>query len=306
MNGTVGTIEKIDQGVLTVLLDKKHITVNTSFYNHIDHGYAATIHKSQGITVDRSYILASPFLDSHSTYVGMTRHREQVDLFWSNDEFANERELFRVLGRDRSKDVTLDYIEEPNYAQELKDIAATPIEKVKAEISKLLWNNKTPAEKRVAEFLSEYGPLKAEHEIAKDWYRVSTEESLRARLDKCLDDISKDKEAMGLIYEQNRELFKEIEHFQTPEKKATNFIREYELSKERYEFAINEDRPDDARLIREKFNKSMDSISGDKRAMELIQKRDKELFTKIEQHTRQQDQQQQRQLERVLEREMER
>ncbi|WP_081455395.1 hypothetical protein [Roseibium aggregatum] len=34
--------------------------------------YATTIHKSQGATVDRAYVLASATMDRHLTYVAMT------------------------------------------------------------------------------------------------------------------------------------------------------------------------------------------------------------------------------------------
>jgi len=102
---------------LTISLDRenagsaepKRITVDLKQYNHLDYGYAATIHKAQGVTVDRSYVLASKGMDSHLAYVGMSRHRESADLFWSREEFANERVLAQSLNRERHKDVTLDY-----------------------------------------------------------------------------------------------------------------------------------------------------------------------------------------------------
>jgi Ti-type conjugative transfer relaxase TraA len=116
MNGTLGTIEKIDHNNITVRLDKdlensnsRAIQVDLNLYNHLEHGYAATIHKAQGVTVDRSYVLASKYMDSHSSYVALSRHRESTDLFWGKDEFTNQRALSQSLGRDRSKDVTLDY-----------------------------------------------------------------------------------------------------------------------------------------------------------------------------------------------------
>ncbi|MCE8509722.1 hypothetical protein KBY28_14830 [Ruegeria pomeroyi] len=43
--------------------------------------YAVTIHKSQGATVEQSYVLASHTLDNPLTYVALTRHRREMKLF---------------------------------------------------------------------------------------------------------------------------------------------------------------------------------------------------------------------------------
>ncbi len=117
-NGTLGTIERVQGNMLTVQLDKSHgqktprtVTFSMERYDTIDHGYAATIHKSQGVTVDRAYLLASKYMDSHATYVGLSRHRESADVFYGRDEFAHERALANALGKERSKDVTLDYVQ---------------------------------------------------------------------------------------------------------------------------------------------------------------------------------------------------
>ena len=119
-NGTLGTIERIEGAMLTVQLDKSEgqkmprtITFSTERYNQLDHGYAATIHKSQGVTVDRAYILASKYMDGHATYVGMSRHRESVDVFYSREEFVNEQALATSLSRERTKDISLDYQQDP-------------------------------------------------------------------------------------------------------------------------------------------------------------------------------------------------
>jgi len=118
MNGTLGSVQSIDGKHITIALDKKDasskepsrtVTIHLDQYNHITHGYAATIHKAQGVTVDRSYILASKYMDRHATYVASTRHRNSADLFYSREVFANERELTQALGRERSKDVSIDY-----------------------------------------------------------------------------------------------------------------------------------------------------------------------------------------------------
>ena len=95
---------------LTVRLDDgRSVGFDVKDYGHIDHGYAATVHKSQGVTVDRTHVLATSHMDRHAAYVGLSRHRERVDLHWSADEVGSRERLARVLGRERLKDTSLDY-----------------------------------------------------------------------------------------------------------------------------------------------------------------------------------------------------
>jgi Ti-type conjugative transfer relaxase TraA len=111
-NGTLGTLERIDGAALTVRLDgadRREVQFDLKDYAQIDHGYASTIHKSQGVTVDHGHLLASDGLDRHAAYVGMSRHRETLAVHYGADEFKDRAQLNRTLGRERAKDTTLDY-----------------------------------------------------------------------------------------------------------------------------------------------------------------------------------------------------
>lgn len=90
-NGTLGTVEKAAPDRLAVRLDDgRRITVDLKSYAHVDHGYAATVHKTQGMTVDRTHILATPGLDAHASYVALSRHRQGTALHYGRDDFADE------------------------------------------------------------------------------------------------------------------------------------------------------------------------------------------------------------------------
>ncbi|CAN5216164.1 Ti-type conjugative transfer relaxase TraA [soil metagenome] len=131
-NGSLGTLEVIHGNTFTVRLDSQdktiegcRITFNLDDYAHIDHGYAATIHKAQGSTVDRTLVLASHYFDRHLTYVALTRHRQSVDIYWSEEAFKTEANLIKKLARENSKDITLDYtkrrgITPPSLKSEIK------------------------------------------------------------------------------------------------------------------------------------------------------------------------------------------
>lgn len=126
-NGTLGTIESVKDGQMVVRLDEgdikdinddRRVIVDIDRYNHLEHGYAGTVYKAQGVTVDRAYVLASRHLDAHSIYVGMSRHRESVDLFYSKDVFPRMDALIHTLSRQRGKDVSTDYALQADFARE--------------------------------------------------------------------------------------------------------------------------------------------------------------------------------------------
>lgn len=99
-NGMLGTVERVEAGrpgagpMIVAQLDGRggeRVSVPMGDYQAIDHGYATTIHKNQGATVDRSFVLASGTMDRHLTYVAMTRHRDGAQLYAAQDEFTDRQ-----------------------------------------------------------------------------------------------------------------------------------------------------------------------------------------------------------------------
>ncbi|KND60660.1 Conjugal transfer protein TraA [Candidatus Burkholderia verschuerenii] len=117
-NGTLGTIEAVSTQSMTVRTDDgRSVAFDLKDYDRIDHGYAATIHKAQGMTVDRTHVLATPGMDAHGSYVALSRHRDGMDLHYGRDDFGDRDRLARTLSRDRAKDMASDYEPAQAYAE---------------------------------------------------------------------------------------------------------------------------------------------------------------------------------------------
>jgi Ti-type conjugative transfer relaxase TraA len=109
-NGTLGTVEQVSTQSMTVQTDDdRSVRFELKDYNRIDHGYAATIHKAQGMTIDRTHVLATPGMDAHGSYVALSRHRDGLELHYGRDDFASQDRFARTLSRDRAKDMASDY-----------------------------------------------------------------------------------------------------------------------------------------------------------------------------------------------------
>jgi ATP-dependent exoDNAse (exonuclease V) alpha subunit len=109
-NGTLGTVERVEGQQLQVRLDgagERRVSFHARDYDQLEHGYATTIHKAQGTTVDYSYLLLTGQLDRHGSYVALSRHRHGVAAFYAREEFADLAALTRRLGRDGSKAMAL-------------------------------------------------------------------------------------------------------------------------------------------------------------------------------------------------------
>lgn len=112
-NGSLGRVESTSTARMGVLLDDgRAVAFDLKDYAHVDHGYAATIHKAQGVTVDRVHVLATPGMDRHAAYVALSRHRDSFDMHYGRDDFADRETLVRTLSRERGKDMASDYVRE--------------------------------------------------------------------------------------------------------------------------------------------------------------------------------------------------
>jgi len=117
-NGTLGEVEQVSPQRMAVRLDDgRSVGLDVKEYAEVDHGYAATIHKAQGMTVDRVHVLATPGLDAQGTYVALSRHREAVELHYGRDDFADGHRLARTLSRERVKDMAGDYEPARDFAE---------------------------------------------------------------------------------------------------------------------------------------------------------------------------------------------
>lgn len=121
-NGMIGRVAEAKAGRIVVEIgdDKRRVEIAQAFYRDLDHGYATTIHKSQGATVDRVKVLASLSLDKHLAYVAMTRHREDVALYYGRRSFGKAGGLVPLLSRRNAKETTLDYAGSREYLDALR------------------------------------------------------------------------------------------------------------------------------------------------------------------------------------------
>lgn len=107
-NGTTGTVTRAEDGKLTVKLDGKDKTVKVDerAYQKIDHGYAFTVHKSQGVTVDRAHYAPGQMADRELGYVAGSRHREEFTL---HAEKGLLKDLSDDLEKSHAKGTSQDY-----------------------------------------------------------------------------------------------------------------------------------------------------------------------------------------------------
>lgn len=128
LNGTRATVERIDTSRHELVLDttgRERLVVPFAYAEagHLAHGYATTIHKAQGATVDRCYVLADETLTREHAYTALSRGRHGNELFIvaedrrTEDRHAAEVDpdpldaVRRAIGRSAAKTMAVDQTE---------------------------------------------------------------------------------------------------------------------------------------------------------------------------------------------------
>ncbi len=105
-NGNVGTITRLDPatGEMAAALDGagkegREVTWSAAGFEGFRHGYAGTIYKGQGKTLDRTYLYHTEHWRSAASYVALTRQRESAEVFVARETAQDAGQLARQMGR---------------------------------------------------------------------------------------------------------------------------------------------------------------------------------------------------------------
>ena len=82
---------------------------SASEFTGFRHGYAGTIYKGQGKTLDHTYLLHTQHWRAASSYVALTRQRESAKVFAAVETARDIRQLARQIGRAEIKAASIAY-----------------------------------------------------------------------------------------------------------------------------------------------------------------------------------------------------
>ena len=154
-NGMLGTITSIniDNGTVDVRLPHATVRLDRAYLDagHLDHGYAMTIHKSQGTTCDHVYVVGPAGLYREAAYVALSRARHGATLYATTQQAQEigerdhtrglplpgettlpEHALLSTIQRTHAK--TFATTDDPN-AEQIANLATLPLDELDTRLA---------------------------------------------------------------------------------------------------------------------------------------------------------------------------
>ncbi|MBZ4682332.1 MobF family relaxase [Thermodesulfobacterium sp.] len=181
-NGQIYTIKEVTANsvILKSQSGKLLKEIDLSHYKYLDHGYASTIHKAQGATVDKVIHIHDSRLDYNTAYTALTRGKYEYSVYTLNKE-----SYLKSLEKDQLKTSSVEFEklakEEMKIESEFKKETEKDV-KAKFESSKSRAEEKEDrAGKEVSRETESKTEIKSERESSKEETRESSKESSSSR-----------------------------------------------------------------------------------------------------------------------------
>ncbi len=130
-NGNVGTVTGLDArtGQLAATLDSgRMVSWSADDFQGFRHGYAGTIYKGQGKTLDHTYLYHTHHWRSAASYVALTRQRDSAQVFVARETARDTGQLAWQMARGEVKAASLAWAtrEEIASARTAREQASVP------------------------------------------------------------------------------------------------------------------------------------------------------------------------------------
>jgi hypothetical protein len=131
LNGTWGTVTAGSENGLVVETDRGTKSVGLDYLEdgHLALGYASTVHKSQGATIDRAFVLGGEALYREAGYVAMSRARERTELYVITSAFddgiapdGGSAGLVKALSSSKAKQLAVESLYPANAARQAVEL----------------------------------------------------------------------------------------------------------------------------------------------------------------------------------------
>ena len=111
-NGSLGDVTGVTPELIQVRLDSgAHIAFDPREYADVDYGYAVSIHKAQGITVDHAFFMADRHVHGNAFLVAASRHRHDLQIYVPQNRVKDVETLSDLASTFTAPDLVRDIVD---------------------------------------------------------------------------------------------------------------------------------------------------------------------------------------------------
>jgi ATP-dependent exoDNAse (exonuclease V) alpha subunit len=176
-NGSVGTVRDIEGEVLRIeRRDGQIVPVDTRENPGVQHGYCSTEYREQGSTRYAELQLVTKHVSQRSLTVGMTRHTDAYEMFYSCEEVGSYQRLVDLGYRTSSKELASDFarVEHGQERVAMREVSVSVFKREIEQIISVEVRGFSQDERKVAFSLLnalEHLSPRSNLEVHSDWHR---------------------------------------------------------------------------------------------------------------------------------------